>query len=135
MFRFGNAPALIALIAVPLAAIALWYGAASRRRGLARFADLELVRQLARSVDYRARRLKGALLVAALGLGVVALARPQFGTRIETVRREGIDVVIALDLSTSMLAEDIQPNRLERSKLEIQRLIGRLDGRRAARAP
>lgn len=130
MFRFGFVTALFGLALVPLAAALMWYGAVSRRRALSRFGDLALVRQLSRTVNHRARAWKAVLLLGVLALAVVALARPQFGSRVETVRREGMDIVVALDLSTSMLAEDIAPNRLQRSKLEIQRLIERLEGDR-----
>ena len=130
MFRFGFVTGLAALALIPLLAALLWRSATVRRRALARFGDLALVRQLSRTVNARARFWKAALVLAALGFGVVAMARPQFGFRVETVRREGMDIVVALDLSTSMLAEDIAPNRLQRSKLEIQRLIERLDGDR-----
>ena len=130
MFRFGSSGALFALALVPLLVAFFWFAAGARRRALEQFADLDLIRRLTLSVDHRARRWKSALVVMALGLSVVALARPQFGTRVETVRREGMDIVVALDLSNSMLAEDIAPNRLERSKLEIQRLISRLEGDR-----
>ena len=130
MFRFASILALSGLVLVPVLGIFLWLAAAARRRALERFADLDLVDRLAMSVSHRARFWKSVLLVSAVGLCVVALARPQFGTRVETVRREGMDIVVALDLSSSMLAEDIAPNRLERSKLEIQRLIARLSGDR-----
>ena len=130
MFRFGFVTALAALALIPLVAALLWRAATLRRRALARFGDLALVRQLSRTVNARARFWKAALVLAALGFAVVAMARPQFGSRVETVRREGMDIVVALDLSTSMLAEDIAPNRLQRAKLEIQRLIERLDGDR-----
>ncbi|NIP79130.1 MAG: VWA domain-containing protein, partial [Actinobacteria bacterium] len=66
----------------------------------------------------------------ALGLLALALARPQFGSRVETVRSVGQDIVVALDLSRSMLAEDVAPNRLERARLAILRLVRGLDGDR-----
>ena len=70
------------------------------------------------------------LLLVTVSLLVLALARPQFGTRIETVRSQGQDVVVALDVSLSMLAEDVAPNRLDRARLEIMRILRRLDGDR-----
>jgi Ca-activated chloride channel family protein len=130
MFRFGSAGVLYGLAIVPLLAVFLWVALRSRRRALERFADLDLVSRLTRTVNHRARAWKTVLIVLAVGASVIALARPQFGTRVETVRREGMDIVVALDLSQSMLAEDIAPNRLERSKLEIQRLMSRLSGDR-----
>src|SRR5688572_10175461 len=101
-----------------------------RRRALETFAESKLVQRLTATVSLAARRWKAALLLGALALLVVAMARPQFGTRIETERSVGQDIVVAVDLSTSMLAEDASPNRLERARLSILRLIGNLDGDR-----
>jgi Ca-activated chloride channel family protein len=70
------------------------------------------------------------LILAAVAFLALALARPQFGTRVETVRRRGQDIMVAVDLSTSMLAEDVTPDRLERARLTILRLIRSLDGDR-----
>jgi Ca-activated chloride channel family protein len=72
------------------------------------------------------------LILAAVLLSVLALARPQYGKKLRMVRRRGIDIVIALDTSDSMLAEDIKPNRLERAKQEVSALIDRLQGDRVA---
>lgn len=130
MFRFADASWLWALALLPVFVLLIWSAARSRRRALERFADSELVEKLTESVDLRARRWKAALRVLALGFLVVALARPQFGSRVETVRSAGQDVVVALDLSRSMLAEDVAPNRLERARLAILRLLRQLDGDR-----
>ena len=130
MFRFGSLEALFGLLLIPLLAVMLWHSARARRRALARFGDSELVRRLAASVHRRNRNLRVFLFLGSATLLLFALARPQFGTRVETVRREGKDVVVALDLSRSMLAEDVAPNRLQRAKLEILRLVDRLDGDR-----
>ncbi len=130
MFRFGSAELLFGLLAVPLLAVLLGYSARARRRALDRFGDGDLVRRLAASVHRRNRTLRALLLLGSVAFLLIALARPQFGTRVETVRREGKDVVVALDLSRSMLAEDVAPNRLQRAKLEILRLLDRLEGDR-----
>ena len=130
MFRFGSVELLFGLLLVPLLALLLWHGARARTRALDRFGDSELVQRLAASVHRRNRTLRTLFFVGSVGLLLTALARPQFGTRVETVRREGKDVVVALDLSRSMLAEDIAPNRLQRAKLEILRLLDRLEGDR-----
>lgn len=130
MFRFGFAEALFALVLVPLAAVLLWVAVLSKRRALERFGESELVRKLAASVSRRGLIAKRISLLGALTLLIVALARPQFGTRVETVKREGQDIVVALDVSNSMLAEDIAPNRLEKAKLAVSRLIDRLEGDR-----
>lgn len=130
MFRFAFDEAIYAYAIVPLLGAFLWYALGRRRLALRHFGETHLVRRLARSVSHRGRIAKMMLLVLAVALLVTALARPQFGTRVETVRREGLDVVVALDLSLSMLAEDIQPSRLEKAKLAVSRLIDRLDGDR-----
>ncbi len=132
MFRFGFDGFLYAYLLVPAFAVFLWYAFRSRRRALLRFGNADLVNRLSRSVSRRGQLVKAFLLVAAVFMTVSALARPQFGTRVETVRREGLDIVIALDVSASMLAEDVAPNRLAKAKLGIASLFDRLQGDRVA---
>jgi Ca-activated chloride channel family protein len=130
MFRFADIEWLWALALVPVAAVLFALAARGRRRALAAFGEHALVQKLTATVSVVTRRWKSALLLGALALLVVSLARPQFGTRVETVRSVGQDIVVAVDLSTSMLAEDVSPNRLERARLAILRLIDNLDGDR-----
>jgi len=130
MFRFASPEWLFALLLVPLLAAGFWFGAWRRRELLARFGDSPLLDKLTDSVSRRARVLKATLEVLSVGLLVLALARPQFGTRVETVSRRGQDIIVALDLSNSMLAQDVSPNRLDRARLAILRLIRSLDGDR-----
>jgi Ca-activated chloride channel family protein len=130
MFRFNDPTWLWALTLVPLFGALVLSAAKSRRRALERFADAVLVEKLTSSVNVVARRWKAVLQVLAVGLLAVALARPQFGSRVETVRSSGQDILIAVDLSQSMLAEDVAPNRLERARLAVLRLMERLDGDR-----
>jgi Ca-activated chloride channel family protein len=132
MFRFAAVEWLAALAAVPVAFALFALASRGRRRALETFGDAALVRRLTDSVSVAARRWKAAMLLVSLALLAVALARPQFGSRVETVRSVGQDIVVAVDLSTSMLAEDASPNRLERARLAILRLIGNLDGDRIA---
>jgi Ca-activated chloride channel family protein len=130
MFRFFDSAWLMALAALPALAALYRVAASRRRRALETFGDLDLMEKLTTSVSRAARRWKTVLTLVALALALLALARPQFGTRIETVRSVGQDIVVAVDLSRSMLAEDVSPNRLERARLSILRLIGSLDGDR-----
>jgi len=130
MFRFFDPEWLAALAAVPLLAALFWAAAARRRRALATFGEDALVTKLTATVSAAARRWKALLLLGAVGAAALALARPQFGSRVETVRSMGQDIMVAVDLSRSMLAEDVAPNRLERARLAILRLIDRLDGDR-----
>ena len=132
MFRYGDAAWLWGLVLVPFLLVLLAWAGRARKAALERFGDPELVRRLTASVSEPARRWKAALQVVAVAMLLFALARPQFGTRVETVRSVGQDVVVALDLSRSMLAEDVSPNRLERARLAILRLMQQLDGDRIA---
>ena len=130
MFRFGDSTWLWALCLVPALVGLSWVAARSRNSALDRFGDRSLVRKLTDSVSIPVRRAKTVMQIAATGLLLFALARPQFGTRVETVRSIGQDIVVAVDLSRSMLAEDVSPNRLERARLAIFRLLEQLDGDR-----
>jgi len=130
MFRFAASAWLWGLALVPALVLFLVWAGRRRRRALDAFGDPELVARLTDSVSVSARRWKAALVLTAVALSVVALARPQFGTRVETVRSTGQDIVVAVDLSRSMLAEDVAPSRLERARLAILRLMDRLDGDR-----
>ena len=130
MFRFADPAWLWSLALVPLLALLLGMAASARRRALQRFADPELARALTESVHAVARRWKGGLQLLTVALLAVAVARPQFGNRVETVRSVGQDIVVAVDLSRSMLAEDVVPSRLERARLAIFRLLEGLDGDR-----
>ncbi|HUF76176.1 MAG TPA: VWA domain-containing protein [Longimicrobiales bacterium] len=130
MFRFADSVWLWALALVPLLSALHLAASARRRKALAAIGDRALMEKLTASVSVAARRWKTALTLVATGLLVLALARPQFGTRVETVASRGQDIVVAVDLSQSMLAEDVAPSRLERARLSILRLIQRLDGDR-----
>lgn len=118
------------LLGVP-AAVALFLWAAWRRReSLRRFGDESVVTKLVAAVSARRRRWKAAVVVAGLLFLAVALAGPRYGTKLREVNREGIDLMIALDVSASMLAEDVAPNRLSRAKNEIKKLLDELKGDR-----
>jgi Ca-activated chloride channel homolog len=130
MFRFGSVEVLFGLLVLPVILAFFWMTLRARRSALERFGDLALVRRLSASVSQRGRLAKAMLVLGAVGLSVLALARPQFGTRVETVRSQGRDILVAMDVSLSMMAEDVRPNRLERAKLEVSRMLNVLDGDR-----
>ena len=130
MFRFGASEMLFAYLLVPALVTLAWWAHGRKRRDLARFGDLALIERLTATVSRRGQTAKTVLLVVTVALLVTALGRPQFGSRVETVRREGQDIVVALDLSVSMVAEDMAPNRLQKAKYAIADLIARLDGDR-----
>ena len=128
--EFVRPSILYALFGLPIVAAVLLYSARQRRRELVRFTGDLFLEMLAPGRSWRRGLLKGVLLTAALACTVVALAGPQFGSQLIKVEREGSDIVIALDTSLSMLAEDMKPNRLERAKMEIIDLIRGLRGDR-----
>ena len=131
-----RAPALLwCLLLVPAAAAFLLYALRQRRRALERFADARLLPTLVPGFDQRRQRWRAALIILALGGLTIALAGPKWGFHWEEVRREGVDIVIALDTSRSMLAEDVKPNRLERAKLAIEDLVKQLRGDRVGLVP
>ncbi len=125
---FGQSELLYALAAVPAAALLILWASWRRRAALARLGDAGLVMMLSASVDKKARGLKGWFWLLALTLTIIAVARPQWGSDVEIVERQGVQLMIALDVSKSMLAKDIKPNRLERAKLEIASLMDKLSG-------
>jgi len=101
-----------------------------RKKLLKNIGDEELVNQLVQSVSRRKQIWKTILIVLAFIVLVFALADPQIGTRLEDIKRSGVDIIIALDVSKSMLAEDVAPNRLEKAKHEIATFIDQLEGDR-----
>jgi len=114
-----------------LALLGLWAWAfRNRKRALERLADAGLLPQLAEQVDDRSRALKAVVVTLGTLFLLIALIGPQWGFRWQEIKRRGVDVVIALDVSKSMLAQDLKPSRLDRAKLAIQELVPMLKGDR-----
>jgi Ca-activated chloride channel homolog len=127
--RFDS-PQFLSLIPVAfvlLALFALWT-VARRRRLLARFGEHEAVAKLTRGVSPVRRYMKQALLIVAVLLILFSLARPQVGTEERPLRKRGVEVLIAIDCSMSMLGQDILPSRLERARDQLRGLVHRLEG-------
>ncbi len=97
-----------------------------KRKRQATFADLELFNQLAPEKSSFKPTLKLGVLLLALACIIIALVNPKMGTKMETVKRQGIDIVFAVDISKSMLAEDVAPNRLEKTKQIVSQIINQL---------
>lgn len=123
MFRFANIEMLWMLVSIPVFIGAyIWY-THRKRRQLAAFGDPELVKELMPNASRVRPNLKFSLLMVALALLIFAAARPQYGQREQTVKRQGIEAIIALDISNSMMAEDVAPCRLDRAKQILSKLI------------
>lgn len=130
MVRFANPEFFNLFWLIPAVVVFLLWAYRRRRQLLDRLGDQELVERLLASISQIRRRWKAVLVLLTLSLMALAMVDPQVGTRLEEVKREGIDIFIALDVSKSMLAEDIAPNRIERAKNEISRFISGLNGDR-----
>lgn len=120
---------LLLILVAALGLTALW-AIGYKKRILNRFGELPLIFRNSPTISFARQRVKVILLVLATSLVAVALARLQFGTHKELVKREGIDIVVCLDVSTSMLAQDIKPSRLAKAKQEVHAVIDRLRGDR-----
>ena len=123
MFRFEDPIYLYMLAVIPVLVIIRLLMVHQQKKRLRRFGDLELVRQLMPDVSRFRPAVKFYLLLAALALLIVLVARPQFGTKISHEKRTGIETIIAMDVSNSMLAEDVAPSRLDRSKMMVENLV------------
>jgi Ca-activated chloride channel family protein len=128
IMNFQYPQLLVGLLLVPLSALFLLWAAKRQKRDLARLGDMTLIRRLSANINWRGRRWQKALRLVALALFIFALARPQWGREVREIEQEGLQVMVALDVSQSMLADDIKPTRLDRAKLEIADLMERLDG-------
>ena len=124
-------PRLLWLLAVlPFAVGALWWNAARRQRAIELFGKAKTVEPLIAGRAKWWRRTRATLLIVGTALVIVAIAGPQYGSRTRVLRKRGIDIVIALDFSKSMLARDVHPSRIKRAKGELERLLADLDGDR-----
>lgn len=123
MFRFGEPIYLYLLLIVPFLVVFYLYTNYRRRKRLRQYGDQELMAHLMPNVSKYRPDVKFWLVTAALVMVIFMLARPQFGSKMETVKRQGVETVVALDISNSMLAQDVTPSRLEKSKKLVSRLV------------
>ncbi|MCF2582119.1 VWA domain-containing protein [Bacteroides caecigallinarum] len=123
MFRFGEPIYLYLLLIIPLLVVFYVYTNYRRRKKLRQYGDPELMAHLMPNVSKYRPDVKFWLVTIALVMVIFMLARPQFGSKMETVKRQGVETVVALDISNSMLAQDVTPSRLEKSKKLVSRLV------------
>ena len=123
MFIFENPAFLYLLIIIPVIIVIRLLEMRKRKLKLKKFGDLSLLKQLMPDVSSSRKSLKFWLMVAALALLIVMLARPQMGTKISQEKRKGIEVIISLDISNSMRAEDVVPSRLDKSKMLVENMV------------
>ena len=123
MFRFEDTIYLYLLIVIPILGVLYLFGLYRSRKKLKKAGDIELLKELMPDVSVWRPVAKFCLLLTALALMIIMLARPQFGTKINNEKRTGIETIIAMDISNSMLAEDVVPSRLDRSKMMVENLV------------
>ena len=123
MFRFAHPEYLFLLLLIPILIVVFVYTGIQKRRNLKKFGNVDLIAQLMPNVSTIRPQVKFYMQIIAVFLLVIVVAQPQFGTKQETVKRKGIEVIIALDVSNSMMAQDIQPSRLERAKQILSKLV------------
>ncbi len=126
IFRFAHIEYLYALALIPVFFVLFILTRIQRRKALEKFGNREIVEQLMPNASHSRPVVKFVIWMFALASVIIAMARPQFGSKLETIKRQGIELIIALDVSNSMMAEDIEPNRLERAKRAISQLVDRL---------
>ena len=123
MFRFANIEILWLLWVIPVFIAAYWILTKHKRRQLEQFGDPELVETLMPNASHVRPVVKFGIVMVALALLIIAAARPQFGQSERTEKRQGIEAIVALDISNSMMAEDVAPNRLDRAKQMLSKLM------------
>lgn len=127
MFRFAEPLYLYLLAIIPLLVVVYFYYRKAQKRRLNRFGDAVLMERLIPLASAKRVRNKFILLMCALACFIFALGQPQFGSKLKEVKRNGVEIMLAVDVSNSMLAEDFAPNRLERTKNAVNQLIEKLD--------
>ena len=125
---FAEPDFLLGLVLIPVMGIFLAWAERRRRAAVAALGDTALIRRLSVSVNRPGRRVRTWLWLLVIALAVIALARPQWGSEVRILEQEGVQIMVALDISNSMLAQDSRPNRLGRARLEIMDLMSRLGG-------
>src|SRR5690606_1991227 len=123
MFRFGNPEYLWLFTAMPLLLAAYIYLNIRKRKTVQKMGNLSTLKMMMPELSLKRSYLKFWLIFVAICVGIFMIARPQFGTKVETVEKEGIELVIAIDVSNSMLTKDVSPDRLSRAKQILSRLI------------
>ncbi|TKG88885.1 VWA domain-containing protein [Puteibacter caeruleilacunae] len=126
MFRFAHPEYLYALIIIPLLLVIFIIARSRANKALKQFGNPDLIAQLMPDTSKYRPSIKFVFSLVALMFLIVGLAQPQFGSKLKKIKREGVEIIIALDVSNSMLAEDIQPNRLERAKRAIAKMVDRM---------
>jgi Ca-activated chloride channel homolog len=128
--HWGSPVYLNFLLLIPILAVFFVFVRINKRRTVEKFGDPVLMEKLSSSKSVAKERINRILIIIAVGFLILALARPQIGARLTMTKRYGVDIMIAVDTSLSMMAQDIKPSRIKKAKLEISSLIDKLKGDR-----
>ncbi|HSG27810.1 MAG TPA: VWA domain-containing protein, partial [Candidatus Krumholzibacterium sp.] len=128
--HLGNIKILFLLWLVPGIVLLYVWAASRRRRALMVFVEADLLERISMSINPAARRMKAGLIALCAVFVIVSMARPAWNPKPRKVERRGRDIMFVLDVSRSMIAEDLAPNRLERAKLAIGDMVSSLEGDR-----
>lgn len=123
MFRFAHTELLIILIVIPLLIVFYRIMLIRKKRDISKFGNFKLLSPLMEMMSIRRESWKFVLSIIGVALVIIAAAGPQFGSKLQKVEKKGVEVMILLDVSNSMMAQDIKPNRLEKAKMSISRVI------------
>lgn len=126
MFRFAHPELLYLLIVIPLLIVFYVVMVRRKKKAIAEFGNPELLKPLMPLLSFKRGMWKFSMLILALLFVIVGVAGPQFGSKLQQVKKEGVELMIALDVSNSMMAQDIKPNRLEKAKMAISRMVEKL---------
>lgn len=122
MFRFANPEFLYLLFILPALVIFYLYANIKKKRAIKKFGNPILIKQLMPEASPKRQHFKFWLLFGAIAMSIIVIAGPQFGSKLETIKRQGIEIMVCLDVSNSMLAQDVTPNRLEKAKQMLSKL-------------
>ena len=126
MFRFAHPELLYLLIIIPLLIVFYVVARIRKKKAIAEFGSPELLSTLMPLQSYKRETLKFILVLVALFFVILGVAGPQFGSKLQQVKKEGVELIIALDVSNSMMAQDIKPSRLDAAKQAISRMVEKL---------
>ena len=122
MFRFAHPDFLYLLFILPVLIAFYVYAMILKKKAIKKYGNPELLAELMPEVSPKRQHLKFWLLFGAITMVIFVIAGPQFGSKLETVKRQGVEIMVCLDVSNSMLAEDVSPNRLDKAKQMLSKL-------------
>ncbi len=126
MFRFAHVELLYLLIVIPLLVVFYVVAVGRKKKAIAEFGNPELLKPLMPLLSFKRGAWKFVMLLVALVFVILGVAGPQFGSKLQQVQKQGVELMVVLDVSNSMMAQDIKPSRLDKAKMAIARMVEKL---------